>query len=743
MGAVYKAEHLLMERLVALKVINRDWITHPAALERFRREVRAAAKLSHPNIVTAHDAEQAGDSHFLVMEYVEGTSLARLLAEHGPLPVAQACDYVRQAAFGLQHAYEKGMVHRDIKPHNLMLMLDGQVKVLDFGLARFAQESRAAGPTEQASVCGSTTATLTLAGTLMGTPDYMAPEQVRDAHSADVRADVYSLGCTLFALLIGRPPFPEGTPVEKARAHVDQMPPSLIERRGDVPPELAGVVGRMMAKDPARRYQTPAEVAAALLPFTTATLPPWSLGREGIPSLAVLPTVNMSAESEMEYLSDGMTESIINLLSQLPGLRVMARSTVFRYKGRDSDAREAGQALGVGAVLAGQIYQRDGRVVIRMELVDVADGSHLWGGQYNRPMADLQVVETTIAREIAEKLHLRLTGQQKHRLSRPRTENAEAYQWYLKGRHYWNKRTAEGLRRSIKHFEQAIDADPTYALAYTGVADAYLNLGGWGHLPFREAYPRARAAATRALAIDEDLAEAHVSLAMVQKEYDWDWASAGRGYERALELNPNYAVAHQWFGEYLASLGRHQEAIASFNRAIELDPLSLVIQATLGRHGYYFARQYEQAVVQLRKTLDTDDGFWVARLWLGLTYATMGRCPEALAELQTARRLDDNLEIVATLGYTYGRAGWRLEAQQTLDELQQLSRTRYVSPMLGALIATGLGEHDQAFGWLEQSHVDRAQMMSELNAEPLFDPLRADPRFADLLRRVGLEAHNR
>jgi tetratricopeptide (TPR) repeat protein len=308
----------------------------------------------------------------------------------------------------------------------------------------------------------------------------------------------------------------------------------------------------------------------------------------------------------------------------------------------------------------------------------------------------------------------------------------------LKGRHCWNKRTAEGLRQSIKLFEQAIDLDPGYALAYSGVADAYLNLGGWGHLPFREAYPRARASASQALAIDADLAEAHVSLAMVYKEYDWDWSGAGREYERALELSPSYAIAHQWFGEYLAAVGRHEEAIAALKRAIELDPLSLIIHATLGRHGYYFARQYDQAMAQLQKTRELDDRFWVGRLWLGWTYANIGRLGEALAELQTARRLDDNLEIVAALGYTYGRAGQRLEAQQLLDELQQLSQRRYVSPMLGALIATGMGEYDQAFQWLEQSYADRAQMMSELGAEPAFDPLRADPRFADLLRRVGL-----
>jgi TolB-like protein/Tfp pilus assembly protein PilF len=453
----------------------------------------------------------------------------------------------------------------------------------------------------------------------------------------------------------------------------------------------------------------------------------------------VLPLANTNVDPATEYLSDGITESLIGLLAQLPGLRVMARSTVFRYKGRDVDAQEAGRALKVRAVLTGQVVQRDNRLVIKIELVDVKDGSQLWGEHYDRDLSDILTIEKAIAGEIAGTLRPRLTREHKRRLDRPRTENADAYRLYLQGRHHWNKRTAEGLKKSIKLFEQAIDIDPTYALAYAGIADASINLGGWGHLPFRETYPRAKAAALRALAIDEDLAEAHVSLAMVLKEYDWDWPAAEREYRRALSLNPNYATAWQWCAEFLACVGRHEEAAAMFQRAIDLDPLSLIIHATMGRHGYFFARRYDDAVAHLKKTLDMDDQFWVPHLWLGWTYANIGRLEEAEQQLLAARSLDDNLEIMATLGYTHGRAGRRREAQQTLDELRQLSRTRYVSPMLPALVAIGMGEHGQALDWLEQGCTDRAQMMSELKSEPVFDPLRSDPRFADLMRRVGLD----
>jgi tetratricopeptide (TPR) repeat protein len=388
--------------------------------------------------------------------------------------------------------------------------------------------------------------------------------------------------------------------------------------------------------------------------------------------------------------------------------------------------------------MTGRLLRRSNRLIVRAELVDTADGARLWGCHFQRDLSDLLSVEETLSREIAENLRCRLTGEDEQRLSRRHTHDAVAYRLYLQGRYHWNKRSAEGLKKGIRLFEQAIDRDPSYALAYTGVADAWINLGGWCHVPCREAYPRAKAAALRALAIDDTLAEAHVSLAMVQKEHDWDWVGAEQSYQRALQANPGYAVAYQWYGEFLACVGRHVEAIAAMQRAIELDPLSLIIHATLGRHGYYFARDYNQATAQLQKTLEIDDGFWVAHHWLGLLYATVDQIPEAIAEAEAARRLDDGLETLAMLGYVYARAGRRSEAQRTLDSIRQLSTTRYVSPMLVALVATGLGKYDEAFDSLERAWQDRSQMMSELGVEPAFDPLRADPRFLDLLSRVGL-----
>jgi serine/threonine protein kinase/tetratricopeptide (TPR) repeat protein len=745
MGEVYRAKDLRLEREVAVKVVPEQLAHDPDRLARFEREAKAVAALAHPNILVLYDIGHEQGVPFVVTELLEGITL-RVRLDGSTVPWREALEIGAAVADGLAAAHAKGIIHRDIKPENLFITADGRLKVLDFGLARV--QSAPSSELETGPYVPCHTAT----GTVVGTVGYMAPEQLCGL-PVDARSDLFSLGCVLYELLAGRRPFRGRTIAETAAAILHEEPPSLVGLAPQVPPDVERVIRHCLVRDLGQRMPSARDLASSLrailseseapssLPPTAAYRPrPLRRRRETIPSLAVLPLTNTNVDPEMEYLSDGITESIINSLSQLPELRVMARSTAFRYKGREVDAQEIGRALKVRAVLAGQVLQRDNRLILKLELIDVKDGSQLWGEHYDRELSAILAIEKAIAQEIADKLHLRLTGEQKRRLGRPLTENVEAYQCYLKGRHHWNKRTSEGLKKSIKLFEQAIDIDPTYALAYSGVADAYVNLGGWGHMPFREVYPRAKAAALRALAIDETLAEAHASLAMVQKEYDWDWVGAGRAYQRALELNPNYSVANLWYGEYLAAVGRHSEAITAIKRAIELDPLSLIAHASLARHGYYFARRYNEAIAQIEKTLEVDDTFWVARLFLGWTYANLGRVPEALAQLQTARQLDDNLEILMALGFTYGRAGRLREAQQLFNELLSLSSRRYVSPMLPALISIGLGEYDQAFVWLEKSYEDRAQMLSELRAEPAFDPLRSDPRFADLLRRVGLGA---
>ncbi|MBW3598616.1 MAG: protein kinase [Planctomycetes bacterium] len=744
MGEVYRARDIRLDRDVAVKVVPEGFARDADRLVRFEREAKAVAALAHPNILVLYDIGCEQGMPFAVTELLDGSTLRGRLAG-ASLPWREAVELGAAVAAGLAAAHAKGIIHRDIKPENLFVTHEGRLKILDFGLARLENPAADSGRTQPHG------AGETMPGNVVGTVGYMSPEQLRGL-PLDGRSDLFSLGCVLYEALTGQKPFRGRTPVEVAVAILHDEPPPLSRLAPETPGEVEQAVARCLAKEASDRYPAARELGLALQAILHGSEATLSLpaprrrklprGRETIGSLAVLPLANASLDPDAEYLSDGITESLINLLSQLPGLRVMARSTVFRYKGSEIDVREIGRTLKVRAVLAGQLIQRQDRLIVKAELVDAADGSQLWSGKYDRPFSEIPILEQAIAHEIAENLRPRLTRDQKRRLDRPQTKNPEAYQCYLQGRRHWNKRTAEGLKKSIQLFEKAIDLDPTYALAFVGMADAYVNLGGWGYLPFREAYPRAKAAALRALALDDDLAEAHVSLGMVHKEYDWDWPSAGREYRRALELNPNYAVAHQWYGEYLACMGQFPEAIASFQRAIELDPLSLIMRATLGRHGYYFARQYDQAIAELRKILELDEDFWVAHHFLSLAYAQAGQLQEALAEAEAARRLDDNREIVMVLGYIYGLAGRRPEAHEALEELQQLSQNQHVSAMFRALVAIGLGEHERALDYLDQACVERAQMLSELKVEAAFDPLRSHPRFVDLLRKVGLESRS-
>jgi eukaryotic-like serine/threonine-protein kinase len=738
MGVVYAARQTKLNRVVAVKVLPPSFANDPERRARFEREAKALAALTHPNILAIHDYGVEDGVPYAIMELLEGETLRQRLLS-GALHWREAFALAAAVADGLAAAHAAGVVHRDLKPENLFLTADGRVKILDFGLARveapmFLQQETADYAPAQTKV-----------GALMGTVGYMAPEQAC-GQPVDARSDLFSLGCVLYEIVAGRRAFGRATPADSLAAILSDAPPDMGKPGPRPPGEAERLILRCLEKKPENRFQSARDLAFALRAVrdaadeTAASPPPRRCPPrqpKALDSLAVLPLVNAGADADMDYLSDGITESLIHQLSQLLGLRVMARSTVFRYKGRDVDAREAGRALKVRAVLTGWLHQRGGRLVLWTELIDVRDGARLWGEHYDRDLAELMAVEESIAREIAEALRLRLTGEQALRLGRRRTDHPDAYQLYLKGLFFLNKRTEEGLRTGARYFEEAIAIDPAYALAHAGRADCYHNLGGWGHLPPREAYPKAKAAATRALEIDATLAEAHTALAMAVKEYDWDWAAAQRGYRRAIALNPNYAVAHQWYGEYLAALGRHTEAIGEFQRAQELDPLSLIINATLGRHGFYFARRYDLAIEQCRKTLELDPNFWVAHYFLAWVYTAKGRLAEAVAAFEIARRLEPNLETLAGLGFAHGASCRRDKAEQALGELRATATTRYVSPINFALIHIGLAEKDAAFQWLEKAYQDRAQWLSEIKVDPAFDLLRPDPRFADLLARIN------
>jgi TolB-like protein/Tfp pilus assembly protein PilF len=533
-------------------------------------------------------------------------------------------------------------------------------------------------------------------------------------------------------------------------------PPDLADSGKNLPPELAQVIGHCLEKNPEERFQSARDLAFALRAIlsgsdlsktapharaaaTTMTPRPQRRRRsKTIDSLAVLPLANAGGDANAEYLSDGITESLIYSLSQLPKLRVMARSTVFRYKGKPVDPQEVGRELNVRAVLTGRVVVLGERLVIKTELVDAADGALLWGEQYARPLADILAVQEEISTDITDKLRLKLTGKEKKQLAKRHTDNTQAYHLYLKGRFHWNKRTPDSFRKGIEYFLAAIAKDPAYALAHAGLADCYNMLGAYGALPPREAYPKAEAAARKALEIDDTLAEAHTSLAWVQAGFVWDWPGAERAFQKALRLNPGYATAHHWYAYCLMKLGRLPEAEAEMQRAQELDPLAPIITANVG-FGWYFAGRLDAALEQFRKALETDAHFAVAHYYLGLAYEAKGMFPEAVAGFQQAIALSEgNTEYIAGLGHAYAAAGRTEEARKVVDDLVQQGQRKYVPPFHLGLVWAGLGDTDQAFAWLAKAYEERDDYLTYLKADPRLKGLRSDPRYVSLCQHVGL-----
>ena len=608
----------------------------------------------------------------------------------------------------------------------------------------------------------------------MGTAHYMSPEQAR-GQKMDARTDIFSLGVVLYEMVTGRVPFAGQTMTDVLASILMLEPPSLSQSAPEAPDELQRIVHSALRKDKEERYQTAGELLTDLkalkqeLEFetrrgdysspgsgprgrvaskqdsdsgpATKALPAVQTrtGRrsKAIDSLAVLPLFNVSSDSNTEYLSDGITESIINSLSQLPKLRVMARSTVFRYKDREIDPQEVGRDLKVRAVLTGRVQQLDERLIISAELVDVTDGSQLWGEQYSRELSDIFVIQDEIAKEISGKLRLKLTAAERKRLTKRSTESTEAYQLYLKGRFFWNKRTEESLRQSIEYFQQAIEKDPAYASAYAGVSDSYTLLVVREAISPEEGFTEAKAAADMALKIDHDLSEAHASLGHALL-HNWEWEAAEKELKRAIALNPGYPSAHHWYSEHLTAMGRFDESIKELKLARELDPLSLVINADLGR-AFYFARQYDQTIKQENKTLEMDSRFWLSHINLGRSYTQKKMYADAISELQTVSGLSPgNTEALSYLGFAYAAAGNSDKAQQTLLSLTEQAQQGYVPPYHLAIIHAGLKQKDEAFQWLERAHERQAVDLFTLNVEPMFDELRSDLRFTELVQRIGL-----
>ncbi|HET8622896.1 MAG TPA: protein kinase [Gemmatimonadales bacterium] len=727
MAIVFRAQDLKHDRPVAIKVLKPE-LAEAVWSDRFLREIQIASRLQHPHIVPLYDSGEADDTLYYVMPFITGESLRARLAREGPLPVAEALRLAREVAEGLRHAHAQGVVHRDIKPENILLA-EGHVLVCDFGIARALTLAAGDAPTP------------TQPGLALGTPSYMSPEQCSAAGDLDARSDIYSLGCMLFEMLAGEPPFRGRNALALMAQHTTARPPALRRFRSDVPIGVEAAIERAMAKLPEKRFATAADLLSVLESpsgvFSPAHRPPAA-------AIAVLPFANLSGDPESEYLSDGISEELIQTLSQVPGLQVVARTTAFALKGKREDVREIGHRLRVDTVLDGSIRVAGDRIKVAAQLIDAAEGFQLWSAQYERRAGNSFALEDEIARTIAEVLKHRLAGQPDAAptppvaLAVPRRD-AQAHEAYLKGRHHWNKRTEGGIVRSIEWFEQAIARCPDDPAFHSALANAHLTLGIYGVAPPDQVMPKAKAAAEQALVLYGRAAEAHAALATVCALFEWDWPGAEHHFRLATELDPAYPTGHQWCAMHLlAPLRRFDEARRQLDRARALDPLSPAILTSVGVLSF-FTGDHDRAIAELEEVLELDPGFAAAHYFLGQTRLRRSEPDAARSSLTRAAMLSgESVETVAGLAYADAVTGRQAEARAALEQLGRRAEGAYVSPIRLAQIHLGLGDEAKALDWLARGLECRAAEAVWLGVHPVYDPVRRSPQFASMLEQIGL-----
>jgi eukaryotic-like serine/threonine-protein kinase len=768
MGEVYLATDR-MGRKVALKVLAARLTQDQHHVTRFLQEARAVLALNHPNIVTVYDIGEAHGTYYIASELIEGETLRMALARGG-LELWQSLEIASQICTALAAAHDRGIVHRDVKPENVMLRDDGYVKVLDFGIAKLTEKFSEPGRTNAAA----RTNLETTEGLVIGTAAYMSPEQARGAH-VDARTDVWSCGALFYEMFSGQAPFGGGSAAEILAKVLECEPAALATLVKDLPPELQRIITKALMKDPAERYATIAQMqqdlealqqdiefsaklqrlpagvqskrrgvllavsigVVAALALAVGLLPNPFFTSAGIESVAVLPFVNANGNPDLDYLSDGMTESLINSLAALPGLSVKARSAVFRFKGKDVEPQEIASVLSVQAVVSGRMEQRGDRLTLYLSLVDGRDGNQIWGERYDSTMADLVTLQSEIGRDLAHKLQGRLSGADEQTVTKAYTSSGEAYQLYLKGRYHVQKVALPEVQTGIYFLEQATAIDPNYALAYVGLADAYRTSTA-ADIPASLVVPKAKQAAEKAVQIDDKLAAAHAQLGMLSIWYDWDQRAAERHFNRALALDPDNADAHIYYAHLLSNQGRHAQALREAERARELEPFNTRINALEGQFLIHAGRT-DEALARLQATIALDPNHVLPRTFAASAYIEKGMFQQAIAEARKASDMTHRTmsHPLGLLGYALAKSGDATQARAVLDELLTASRARYVAPYGIALVYNALGERDETLVWLERGFEQRDHKMNLLKVDPKWNNLHGDPRFEDLVRRIG------